>query len=124
MKSPKQLLKMKHELKQLTEEELIAADIYELRQERAHWVDMSNNGCSDPAFPDGVNMNLCRNHIERTAAELAAHGKPAYLSYVPDEVPDRLMVAGGKWFDMRMKAFRKEYGDSIVIDNERQLKLF
>ena len=95
MKSPKQLLKMKHELKQLTEEELIAADIYGLRQERAHWVDMSNNGCSDPAFPDGVNMNLCRNHIERTAAELAAHGKPAYLSYVPDEVPDRLMVAGG-----------------------------
>lgn len=39
MKSPKQLLKMKHELKQLTEEELIAADIYGLRQERAHWVD-------------------------------------------------------------------------------------
>ena len=28
-----------------------------------HWDDMKKNGCSDPAWPDGVNLNLVRNHI-------------------------------------------------------------
>lgn len=99
MKSPKQLLKMKHELKQLTEEELIAADIYGLRQERAHWVDMSNNGCSDPAFPDGVNMNMCRNHIERTGAELDKELGRRTLSRLVEMTRPVKMQAG----DYRMK---------------------
>lgn len=50
--------------------------------------------------------------------------KDAYLSYIPDEVPDRLMVEGGRYYEMRMKTFRKSYGDSLVIDRERQLELF
>ena len=29
----------------------------------AHWKDMKANGCSDPFWPDGVNMNLVRNHV-------------------------------------------------------------
>ena len=27
------------------------------------WDDIKKNGCSDPAWPDGVNLNLVRNHI-------------------------------------------------------------
>ena len=29
----------------------------------AHWKDIKENGCHDPFWPDGVNMNLVRNHI-------------------------------------------------------------
>ena len=32
-------------------------------QDRAHWEDIRVNGCHDPFWPDGTNMNLVRNHI-------------------------------------------------------------
>lgn len=33
-------------------------------QERVHhWIDIKDNGCHDPFWADGVNMNLTRNHI-------------------------------------------------------------
>ena len=28
-----------------------------------HWKDIKDNGCHDPFWADGVNMNLARNHI-------------------------------------------------------------
>lgn len=41
--------------------------IQDLRQnildERNHWKYLNNNGCNDPFWPDGCNMNLTRNHI-------------------------------------------------------------
>ena len=27
------------------------------------WNQIAQHGCSDPGWPDGVNMNLVRNHI-------------------------------------------------------------
>lgn len=35
----------------------------ELEADIARWHDIQKNGCSDPSWPDGVNMNLKRNHI-------------------------------------------------------------
>ena len=29
----------------------------------SHWNDVHQNGCADPFWPDGVNLNLTRNHI-------------------------------------------------------------
>lgn len=29
-----------------------------------HWKDIYNNGCNDPFWCDGTNLNLVRNHIE------------------------------------------------------------
>ena len=40
-----------------------------------HWHDLMANGCNDPFWPDGVNLNLVRNHIIyglRQIAELSA----------------------------------------------------
>ncbi len=40
-----------------------------------HWHDLMANGCNDPFWPDGVNLNLVRNHIIyglRQIAELNA----------------------------------------------------
>ena len=124
MRTPKQLRKARDECKPLTQEERIIADIYDVQQLRAHWTDMRNNGCSDPSWPDGVNLNLTRRHIIGAAERLAKAGKKEYLACVPDEVPENLMVSGGKWFDMRMKYFKPRFGDRLVIDEDRQLVLF
>lgn len=35
----------------------------ELEADMARWRDIKENGCNDPTWPDGVNMNLKRNHI-------------------------------------------------------------
>lgn len=32
-------------------------------QEIKHWKYINENGCNDPFWPDGCNMNLVRNHI-------------------------------------------------------------
>lgn len=34
-----------------------------IRQEIEHWKDINQNGCNDPFWSDGCNMNLTRNHI-------------------------------------------------------------
>lgn len=34
------------------------------------WKDIRKNGCSDPGWPDGVNLNLVRNHVIYHKAEL------------------------------------------------------
>ena len=39
-------------------------------QDRTHWQDIHDNGCHDPFWPDGTNMNLVRNHIIHWVLEL------------------------------------------------------
>ena len=43
--------------------EEIAAVKADLEREIALWHKIKENGCSDPFWPDGTNMNLVRNHI-------------------------------------------------------------
>lgn len=44
--------------------ELTARDYYEKGMEALRdWKDIYENGCTDPFWPDGVNLNLVRNHI-------------------------------------------------------------
>lgn len=33
----------------------------EMRQSIQHWKDINQNGCNDPFWTDGTNMNLVRN---------------------------------------------------------------
>ena len=35
----------------------------ELQKDMDKWEDIRKNGCNDPFWPDGVNMNLKRNHV-------------------------------------------------------------
>ena len=77
-----------------------------------HWDDLKKNGCSDPAWPDGVNLNLVRNHIiywyrllrERTSQTVQLSMFDAGMDLrnerpLPPEVPDRYMVPTGKYPD-------------------------
>ena len=53
----------------------IAALEAQVQADVAHWHDLRANGCNDPFWPDGVNLNLVRNHIIyglRQIAELSA----------------------------------------------------
>lgn len=58
------------------------------------WNQIAQNGCSDPGWPDGVNMNLVRNHIITTAYCMSGRQhrcKSACLTPlpVPKNVPSR-----------------------------------
>lgn len=49
--------------KPLSDNDAIAARREYARRELEHWQDMFAHGCNDPAWPDGCNLNLTRNHI-------------------------------------------------------------
>lgn len=76
------------------------------------WDDIKKNGCSDPAWPDGVNLNLVRNHIiyfyrflrERTSKNVQLSMFDAGMDLqderpLPPEVPNNYMVPNGKYRD-------------------------
>ena len=50
--------------KYIPPEQMAAQQIQaELDREFQRWNDIACSGCQDPTWPDGVNMNLVRNHI-------------------------------------------------------------
>ena len=71
----------------------------EILSEREHWKEINQNGCNDPFWADGCNMNLVRNHIlyARKKLELLCGeqnvGLPEeYFLPVPPVVPDGYMA--------------------------------
>ena len=76
----------------------------EISEEFDRWNKIAVNGCSDPGYPDGVNMNLLRNHIiygYRKLEEIGAiifdlFGDPMGERAVPPKVPDNYMVREGR----------------------------
>lgn len=78
--------------------EMMADYAASIIERQAHWMDILENGCNDPYWPDGCNMNLTRNHMiyyKRKIAELyeeTGEPKPGeYYIPLPPEVNDRLM---------------------------------
>jgi hypothetical protein len=76
-------------------------------REISHWNYILENGCSDPFWPDGANMNLIRNHIisykleiaeccEATGSELPSE---YYLPTPPEVDNDYLAIKKGKRAD-------------------------
>lgn len=69
----------------------------ELEKAYAHWQQLYENGGSDPHWPDGVNLNLVRNHIiyfksqiEETCSLYMAD--EIYLRELPPMVDDSYMA--------------------------------
>ena len=89
-----------------------------LRTDIARWCHIRDNGCSDPCWADGVNMNLKRNHIindKRQLAELIGDDFSLYpiefFIPIPPEVPNDFMrYNGGK---------RGHYGYEMLATYER-----
>lgn len=84
----------------------------ELEREYQRWNHIAANGCQDPFWPDGVNMNLVRNHIiywrrllderrsEEAQVSLFESAAPApERRPIPPKVPQNYMVAGCVYSD-------------------------
>lgn len=84
----------------------------EIRAEFQRWDHIQKHGCRDPFWPDGVNINLVRNHIiywyrqlgeymENIQLDLfqpAGYAPEAYgLRKIPPEMDDRWMCPTGEY---------------------------
>lgn len=79
--------------------EKLSEVIMELQKTHARWKDINENGCNDPAWSDGANMNLVRNHIiyylkqiEDLCAEIEAAFPAEYYLPIPPEVENGYMA--------------------------------
>lgn len=72
-------------MKKKTPEQELKALCKNIRQEIDHWEDLNRNGCSDPFWSDGCNMNLTRNHIIYAKRQIAEICEDHGIS-IPDEM--------------------------------------
>ena len=72
-------------MKKKTPEQELKALCKNIRQEIDHWEDLNRNGCSDPFWSDGCNMNLTRNHIIYAKRQIAEICEDRGIS-IPDEM--------------------------------------
>ena len=69
----------------------------ELKKAYAHWQQLYDHGGSDPTWPDGVNLNLVRNHIYYYKRQIEENF-PLYMSHelyqreLPPEVDNNYMT--------------------------------
>ena len=103
--------------KKTPEQELIELR-YRIVDERNDWKYINDNGCNDPSWPDGSNMNLVRNHIlycrvsiEEICKEAGIPFPEEYFLPIPPEVPENYM-ANLKQKD-RVKRLR-DFGDVLT----------
>lgn len=102
----------------------------EIDERFSRWDTIMRDGCSDPTWPDGVNLNLVRNHIIYGYRRLAeaiqgdvqlslfdAGMDMTGMRLVPPKVPDNYMVRDGKWADTRIPRF-KAWGRDLVFETE------
>lgn len=83
------------------------------------WEELSLHGCSDPQWPDGVNMNLVRNHIIYYQQLLAEYDDGQYSMFsdsmseqtreLPPLVPDGYMVKDGEYFQERYARLKSSF---------------
>ncbi len=86
-------------MKKKTPEQELKELCKDILREIERWEDINQNGCNDPFWSDGCNMNLTRNHIiyaKYRIAEVCASNKipipeEAYLP-VPPRVNDYYMA--------------------------------
>lgn len=114
-----------------TPEQKLKALRKDIRQEIARWEDINLNGCSDPFWSDGCNMNLTRNHIiyaKRQIAEICAeHDIP-----IPEEIYLPTPPEVSEYYMANLKHKRRVemigHRDKIVTKRNRydrdQLSLF
>lgn len=87
--------------KKQTPEDLLKIRIAELTREFADWDHIKAEGCNDPFWPDGSNMNLVHNHIiyhkneiEKICTENGLDLPEIYYKETPPEVDQHYMARG------------------------------
>lgn len=88
------------------------------------WNYINENGCQDPFWADGVNMNLVRNHIvyaKNQILQLAEKGEEIpeeYYMPTPPEVADNYIVKKNKHYKERSKRL-EEQGEQLTHKKTR-----
>ena len=119
-------------MKDNTTEHKVKKYCEEIRKEISHWKDINQNGCNDPFWPDGCNMNLTRNHIIYAQAQILEICKEnqmplpeeCYLS-VPPEVDSRYMANVKQKERVKRIFYREKVPEKKkYVYDEQQLSLF
>ena len=86
-------------MKEETLEQKVKSYCQHIREEISQWKDINQNGCNDPFWSDGCNMNLVRNHIihyQRLILEICTENQlplpDEYYLSVPPEVDNYYMA--------------------------------
>ena len=84
--------------------------------EHALWKKIYQNGCGDPFWPDGTNLNLTRNHIiwyrRQCEEELNADDFPEqYYIPVPEEVDSKYMARADEIREHAQRTLNVYLGD-------------
>lgn len=103
-----------------------------IRREIEHWKAINQNGCNDPFWPDGVNMNLTRNHIiyyQRLILEICAENQlpfPEEYYFSPPPEVDKNYMANLKQKERVKRIFsqRKILAKQKYVYDEQQMSLF
>lgn len=71
-----------------------------VKEDAARWAQVREYGCNDPTWTDGVNMNLCKNHIHHAKKnimdlcyDLNVPLPEEYFIKTPPEVSKKYMAA-------------------------------
>ena len=75
----------------MKKKDLVAENTASLEERFERWDEIYINGCRDPFWPDGINLNLIRNHIRYYKEELEksitdAEYPPIYYRDIPPKV--------------------------------------
>ena len=77
-----------------------------------HWIDIRDNGCHDPTWCDGTNMNLVHNHILYYKSQIKEICDQFYIQVPPEyNLPDPPLVDNDWMADLnceRAVRFSKE----------------
>lgn len=101
-------------------------------KEKEHWEDIRDNGCNDPFWCDGTNMNLTRNHIIYNKTAIAKICSENYYPFpaeyyipTPPEV-DNCYMANLKQKErvVRLKQMGRIVTKKCPAYDDRQLSLF
>lgn len=86
-------------MKEETSEKIVKSYCQHIREEIAQWKKINQNGCNDPFWPDGCNMNLTRNHVicyQRQLREICTENQlplpDEYYFAVPPRVDNSYMA--------------------------------
>ena len=103
-----------------------------IRREIEHWKAINQNGCNDPFWSDGCNMNLTRNHIiyyQCLIREICTENQlpfPEEYYFSPPPEVDKNYMANLKQKERVKRIFfqRKIPAKQKYVYDERQMSLF
>lgn len=110
-----------------SKEKLLLEYRNEILEEVEHWKHICFEGCNDPFWPDGCNMNLTRNHImyykkkiEELCLETGETLPDEYYIPVPPEVDNNYMAnLEQKERVERLKTLHKLKKEKVEYDEQQ-----